>query len=515
MDNTPDYVIEMLHITKEFPGIRANDDITLQLRRGEIHALLGENGAGKSTLMSVLFGLYQPEEGEIRKDGKKVEINSPNDATALHIGMVHQHFKLVDVFTVLDNIILGAEDTKLGFLQKANARKKVKELSERYGLHVDLDAKVEDITVGMQQRTEILKMLYRDNEILIFDEPTAVLTPQEIDELMQIMKNLAAEGKSILFISHKLNEIMAVSDRVTVLRKGKYVGTVETKDTDKQQLSNMMVGRPVQLVVDKEPAKPTDVVLHVENMCVASKRHKNNAVNNVTFDVRRGEIVCIAGIDGNGQTEFVYGLSGLEPLSGGKITLNGEEIENLSIRNRGINMSHIPEDRHKHGLVLDFTLEQNMVLESFREPRFANGAFIKFGAIREYSDALIEKFDVRSGQGSITPARSMSGGNQQKAIIARELDRGKDLVIAVQPTRGVDVGAIEFIHKQLVAQRDAGKAILLVSLELDEVMSLSDRILVMYEGEIVGELDPKKTTAQELGLYMAGAKRQEQEDKAV
>ncbi len=515
MDKTQDYVIEMLHITKVFPGIKANDDITLQLRRGEIHALLGENGAGKSTLMSVLFGLYQPEEGEIRKDGVKVEINSPNDATDLHIGMVHQHFKLVDVFTVLDNIILGAEDTKAGFLQKKDARAKVKALSEKYGLAVDLDAKIEDVTVGMQQRTEILKMLYRDNEILIFDEPTAVLTPQEIEELMQIMKNLAAEGKSILFISHKLNEIMAVSDRVTVLRKGKYVGTVNTCDTNKQELSNMMVGRPVQLVVDKEPAKPTDVVLHVEKMCVASKRHKNNAVNNVTFDVRRGEIVCIAGIDGNGQTEFVYGLSGLEPLTGGKIVLNGEEVENLSIRRRGKNMSHIPEDRHKHGLVLDFTLEQNMVLESYKDPRFANGGFIKFDAIREYSDKLIEKFDVRSGQGSITVARSMSGGNQQKAIIARELDRDKDLVIAVQPTRGVDVGAIEFIHKQLVEQRDQGKAILLVSLELDEVMSLSDRILVMYEGEIVGELDPKKTTAQELGLYMAGAKRQEKEGKAV
>ena len=515
MDNTPDYVVEMLHITKVFPGIKANDDITLQLRRGEIHALLGENGAGKSTLMSVLFGLYQPEEGEIRKDGVKVEINSPNDATALHIGMVHQHFKLVDVFTVLDNIILGAEDTKAGFLQKKDARAKVKALSERYGLSVDLDAKVEDITVGMQQRTEILKMLYRDNEILIFDEPTAVLTPQEIEELMQIMKNLAAEGKSILFISHKLNEIMAVSDRVTVLRKGKYVGTVNTCDTNKQELSNMMVGRPVQLVVDKTPAKPTDVVLHVENMCVASKRHKNNAVNNVTFDVCRGEIVCIAGIDGNGQTEFVYGLSGLEPLTGGKIVLNGEEVENLSILKRGKNMSHIPEDRHKHGLVLDFTLEQNMVLESYKDPRFANGCFIKFDAIREYSDKLIEKFDVRSGQGSVTTVRSMSGGNQQKAIIARELDRNKDLVIAVQPTRGVDVGAIEFIHKQLVEQRDQGKAILLVSLELEEVMSLSDRILVMYEGEIVGELDPKKTTAQELGLYMAGAKRQGKEGSAV
>ncbi|MBR3185713.1 MAG: ABC transporter ATP-binding protein [Oscillospiraceae bacterium] len=509
MNEANQYVIEMLHITKEFPGIKANDDITLQLKKGEIHALLGENGAGKSTLMSVLFGLYQPEAGEIRKDGKAVQINNPNDATALHIGMVHQHFKLVEVFTVLDNIILGAEDTKLGFLQKKQARKKVEELMNKYGLLVDLDAKVEDITVGMQQRTEILKMLYRDNEILIFDEPTAVLTPQEIDELMQIMKNLAKEGKSILFISHKLNEIMEVADRVTVLRKGKYVGTVNTKDTNKQELSNMMVGRPVQLEVVKAPAQPKDVVLHVENMCVASKLHKRNAVNNVSFDVRAGEIVCIAGIDGNGQTEFVFGLTGLEPLSGGKIELCGEDISKSSVRQRGAYMSHIPEDRHKHGLVLDFTLEQNMVLQRYQEPDFQQGGFIRFDEVRKYAEGLIEKFDVRSGQGPVTVARSMSGGNQQKAIIARELDRNRPLVVAVQPTRGLDVGAIEYIHSQLVAQRDEGKAILLVSLELDEVLSLSDRILVMYEGEIVGELDPKKTTAQELGLYMAGAKRSE------
>lgn len=509
MNEANQYVIEMLHITKEFPGIKANDDITLQLKKGEIHALLGENGAGKSTLMSVLFGLYQPEAGEIRKDGKTVQINNPNDATALHIGMVHQHFKLVEVFTVLDNIILGAEDTKLGFLQKKQARKKVEELMNKYGLLVDLDAKVEDITVGMQQRTEILKMLYRDNEILIFDEPTAVLTPQEIDELMQIMKNLAKEGKSILFISHKLNEIMEVADRVTVLRKGKYVGTVNTKDTNKQELSNMMVGRPVQLEVVKAPAQPKEVVLHVENMCVASKLHKRNAVNNVSFDVRAGEIVCIAGIDGNGQTEFVFGLTGLEPLSGGKIELCGEDISKSSVRQRGEYMSHIPEDRHKHGLVLDFTLEQNMVLQRYQEPDFQQGGFIRFDEVRKYAEGLIEKFDVRSGQGPITVARSMSGGNQQKAIIARELDRNRPLVVAVQPTRGLDVGAIEYIHSQLVAQRDEGKAILLVSLELDEVLSLSDRILVMYEGEIVGELDPKKTTAQELGLYMAGAKRSE------
>ena len=506
MNNAPEYVIEMLHITKEFPGIKANDDITLQLRRGEIHALLGENGAGKSTLMSVLFGLYQPEEGEIRKNGEVVKISNPNDATALGIGMVHQHFKLIEVFTVLDNIILGAETTKMGFLQKKAARKKVEELSERYGLKVDLDAKVEDITVGMQQRVEILKMLYRDNEILIFDEPTAVLTPQEIDELMKTMKDFAKEGKSILFITHKLNEIMAVADRVTVLRKGKYIGTVNTADTDKQSLSNMMVGRPVQLEVSKDEAKPGEAVLRVRDMCVPSRRNKKNAVNKVSFEARAGEIVCIAGIDGNGQTELVYGLSGLEKISSGSVQLCGEEISTASIRNR-TNLSHIPEDRHKHGLVLDFTLEQNMVLQTFQQPRFQKFGFINNGAVREYAERLIEQYDVRSGQGPITVARSMSGGNQQKAIIAREVDRDKPLIIAVQPTRGLDVGAIEYIHSQLVAQRDAGKAVLLVSLELDEVMSLSDRILVMYEGEIVGELDPKKTTVAELGLYMSGAKR--------
>ena len=508
MDNTPQYVIEMLHITKEFPGIKANDDITLQLKKGEIHALLGENGAGKSTLMSVLFGLYQPEAGEIRKNGQKVAITDPNAATALGIGMVHQHFKLVDVFTVMDNIILGAEDTKLGFIQKKEARKKVEELSRHYGLKVDVDAKVEDITVGMQQRVEILKMLYRDNEILIFDEPTAVLTPQEIEELMQIMKNLAAEGKSILFISHKLNEIMEVSDRVTVLRKGRYIGTVNTCDTNKQELSNMMVGRPVQLEVVKDPAKPGEEVLRVEDLCVASHTHKRNAVNHVSFNVRAGEIVCIAGIDGNGQTELIHGLTGLDKATG-RITLCGQDISRASIHQRGANMSHIPEDRHKHGLILDFTLEENMVLQRFREPRFQNHGFIKRDAVRQYAQQLIEQYDVRSGQGPVTVARSMSGGNQQKAIIAREIDRDKSLIVAVQPTRGLDVGAIEYIHGQLVAERDRGKAVLLVSLELDEVMSLSDRILVVYEGEIVGEFDPKQITVQELGLYMAGAKRAE------
>ena len=505
------YAIEMLNITKRFPGIIANDNITLQLKKGEIHALLGENGAGKSTLMSVLFGLYQPEEGVIKKDGQVVSIKDPNDANALGIGMVHQHFKLVECFSVLDNIIMGAEPTKYGFLQKKDAREKVLTLSEKYGLHVDPDALIEDITVGMQQRTEILKMLYRDNEILIFDEPTAVLTPQEIDELMEIMRNLAAEGKSILFISHKLNEIMAVADRCTVLRKGKYIGTVETKNTTAEELSAMMVGRNVSFHVDKKPCQPGDVVLDVEHMTVASKVHKNNAVKDVSLKVRRGEIVCLAGIDGNGQTEFVYGLTGLEPLVSGKISLCGKDITHASIRHRNtMGMSHIPEDRHKHGLVLDYTLEDNLVLQRYFEPEFTSKAgFLRRDNIRKYAEKLIEQYDVRSGQGPITVARSMSGGNQQKAIVAREIDKDPELLVAVQPTRGLDVGAIEYIHKQLVAQRDAGKAVLLVSLELDEVMDVPDRILVMYEGEIVGELDPKKTTQEELGLYMAGAKRDE------
>lgn len=505
------YAIEMLNITKRFPGIIANDNITLRLKKGEIHALLGENGAGKSTLMSVLFGLYQPEEGIIKKDGREVKINNPNDANNLKIGMVHQHFKLVECFSVLDNIILGIEPNQLGFLKKSEARKKVMELSEHYGLKIDPDAIIEDITVGMQQRTEILKMLYRDNEILIFDEPTAVLTPQEIKELMQILKNLAAEGKSILFISHKLQEIMEVADRCTVLRKGKYIGTVETKDTTMAELSSMMVGRDVNFHVEKKPSNVGDAILTVENLTVASKLHKNNAVKNVSLTVHAGEIVCIAGIDGNGQTEFIHALTGLEPCVSGKITLCGKDITNASIRDRNTSgMSHIPEDRHKHGLVLDYTLEDNLVLQRYFEPEFTNKAgFLKRDNIRTYSEKLIEQYDVRSGQGPITIARSMSGGNQQKAIIAREIDKNPDLLVAVQPTRGLDVGAIEYIHKQLVAQRDAGKAVLLVSLELDEVMDVPDRILVMYEGEIVGEFDPKTTTEDELGLYMAGARKDE------
>ena len=503
-----EYVIEMLNITKEFPGIKANDDVTLQLKQGEVHALLGENGAGKSTLMSVLFGLYQPEAGTIKKNGQVVHIKDPNDANDLNIGMVHQHFKLVEVFTVLDNIILGVEPNKAGFLQKKEAREKVMALSERYGLKVDPDALIEDISVGMQQRVEILKMLYRDNEILIFDEPTAVLTPQEIDELMEIMRSFTKEGKSILFITHKLNEIMAVADRCTVLRKGKCIGTVNIQDTTKEELSQMMVGRPVSFAVEKQQAAPGQVVLDVKGVTVPSRLHKNNAVKNVSLQVRQGEIVCLAGIEGNGQTEFVSALTGLEKFSAGHISLCGHEITAAPIRERSkLGMSHIPEDRHKYGLILDYTLEENLVLQRYWQPEFQKHGFLRKGMIRQYAEKLIRQYDIRSGQGPVTIARSMSGGNQQKAIVARELDKKPKLLVAVQPTRGLDVGAIEFIHKRLVEQRDNGAAVLLISLELDEVMNLSDRILVMYEGEIVGELDPKKTTVEELGLYMAGAKR--------
>lgn len=503
-----DYVIEMLNITKEFPGIKANDDITLQLKKGEIHALLGENGAGKSTLMSVLFGLYQAEKGTIKKNGEIVRINSPNDANLLHIGMVHQHFKLVEIFTVLDNIILGDEPHRLGVLKKREARKKIVELSRHYGLSVEPDAKIEDISVGMQQRVEILKMLYRDNEILIFDEPTAVLTPQEIKELIAIMRGLAAEGKSIVFITHKLNEIMEVADRCTVLRKGKCIGTVKVADTTVEALSRMMVGRDIEFSVHKKEAPPGEVVLNVEHVSVTSRRHKNNAVKDVSFQVRTGEIVCLAGIEGNGQSEFIYALTGIEKLSGGRIMLAGKDITRASIRARSrAGLSHIPEDRHKYGLVLDYTLADNLVLQRYWEPQFQHAGFIREQAVRAYADDLIQQYDVRSSQGSDTIVRSMSGGNQQKAIIAREIDRNPELLVAIQPTRGLDVGAVEYIHNKLVAQRDEGKAVLLVSLELDEVMNIPDRILVMYEGEIVGEFKPQETNVEQLGLYMAGARR--------
>lgn len=503
------YVIEMLNITKEFPGIIANDDITLQIEKGEIHALLGENGAGKSTLMSILFGLYKPEKGHIKINGQEAKIHNPNDANRFGIGMVHQHFKLVHNFTALENVMLGVESVKNGFLQMDEARVRILELSKRYNLFIEPDHLISDITVGMQQRVEILKMLYRENDILIFDEPTAVLTPQEIDELMKIMKNLASEGKTILFITHKLNEIKAVADRVSVLRKGKLINTVNVKDSSKEFLSEMMVGRKVQLEVDKSEAHPTEVVLEVKHLQVKSHLGIRNSVHDVSFSVKKGEILCIAGIEGNGQTDLVYALSGLTKIESGQVIFKGIDVTHKSIRFRtDLGMGHIPEDRHKHGLVLDYNVAQNLILKTYHTQEFQKFGFLNMKKMNENAESLIQRFDIRSGKGSQSMTRSMSGGNQQKVIVAREIYNNPDLLIAVQPTRGLDVGAIEYIHKQLIQERDNGKAVLLVSLELSEVMNVSDRILVMYEGELVGQADPKVVTQQELGLYMSGSKRE-------
>lgn len=504
------YVMEMEHISKSFPGIKANDDITFRLRKGEIHALLGENGAGKSTLMSILFGLYQPDEGVIKVHGKEVNIKNPNVANELGIGMVHQHFKLVDAFTVLENIILGAEPVKYKFLlKKTTAKDKINKICDRYDLHVDLNAKIEDITVSMQQKTEILKMLYRENDILIFDEPTAVLSPQEIKELLLIMKNLAKEGKSIIFISHKLDEIMDIADCCSVLRKGKLVGELEIKNTSKEELSRLMVGRDVKLVLDKNKVEVGEPVLKVRDLVMADKIHRGvDIVKGVSFDVRKGEIVCIAGIDGNGQSDLVFGITGLEKAKSGKVILNGQDVTSYSIYKRNnLGLSHIPEDRQKHGLVLDYSLKYNTVIEDFGKKEFTKARFIlNEKAIGNYADKLIEKYDIRSSEGKETAVRSMSGGNQQKVIVAREIERDPDLLIAVQPTRGLDVGAIENIHRQIIQQRDSNKAVLLVSFELDEVFGLADRILVMFNGKIVGEFKPNEVTPEELGLYMVGSK---------
>ena len=497
------HAIEMRNITKIFPGIVANDDVTLQLKKGEIHALLGENGAGKSTLMSVLFGLYKAEKGSIYKEGKEVSINGPSHANKLGIGMVHQHFKLVHNFTVLENIVLGLEETSFGILKFKEARGKVVALSKKYGLDIDVDAKVSSITVGMQQRVEILKMLYRDNEILIFDEPTAVLTPSEIESLMQNMKSLCSEGKSILFITHKLDEIKSISDRCSVLRKGKMIGTVETSSTSKEKLSEMMVGRKVSLSLDKKEQKLGDVILKVKSLC-------DESLKDVCFEVKAGEIVCIAGIDGNGQTNLVEAITGLAPIKSGEIFMMGENITDKSIRKRTEQkISHIPEDRQKHGLILDYPLKYNIILQNYYTEKFSSKFFLKSKDIASYSKNLIKKFDIRTSNEEETITRDMSGGNQQKAILARELDRGPKLLIAVQPTRGLDVGAIEYIHRELLKQRDEGGAVLLVSFELEEVMNLSDRILVMYEGSITADLIPEETSFNELGLYMSGAKREE------
>ena len=501
------YVIEMLNITKDFPGIRANDNVTLQVEQGEIHALLGENGAGKSTLMSILFGLYQPNSGTIRIHDKEVHVTDPNVANRLGIGMVHQHFKLVHNFTVTENIILGMEPTKKGVLDLKTAAKKVHELSELYGLNVDPFAKIEDISVGMQQRVEILKMLYRDAELLIFDEPTAVLTPQEITELMGIMRRLIKEGKTILLITHKLKEIKAVADTCTVLRRGRKIGTVKVEDTDEAHMAEMMVGREVSFTVDKGPAHPGETVLSIEDLCVKNPKGLLG-VKRLSLEVKRGEILGLCGIDGNGQTELVQAITGLAKVESGRILLKGQDLTHASIKRRlDSGLGHIPEDRHKHGLVLDFRLDENLVVHDYGHPPYSHYGILDFKAIRDHSDKLIDEFDVRSGEGSATPTRSLSGGNQQKAIVAREIDRSPEAFVVAQPTRGLDVGAIEYIHKRIVEERDKGKGILLVSLELDEIMDLSDRIAVIYNGEIVGVVDAKETDENELGLMMSGSLR--------
>lgn len=499
-----EYVIEMLNIRKEFPGIVANDNITLQVKPGEVHALLGENGAGKSTLMSVLFGLYKPERGQIKVKGEIVNIENPNIANALGIGMVHQHFKLVHNFTVTENIILGKEPTINGKLDINHAAKDILELSKKYGLDVDPYSKIEDITVGMQQRVEILKMLYRNAEILIFDEPTAALTPQEIHELMQIMKRLVAEGKSIILITHKLKEIKEVADRCTVIRRGKYIDTVEVEGSSEEDLASLMVGREVNFKVDKKPPVVKETILDIKDLVIKDSRGIK-AVDGLSLDVKAGEILGIAGVDGNGQTELLEGICGLRKVESGSVLLNNEEITKLPIRKRTESgIGHIPQDRHKHGLVLDFKLSENMVLQTYYQRPFSQNGILKFPDINKKSADLIEEFDVRCGQGNETIVRAMSGGNQQKAIIAREIDRSPSLLIAGQPTRGLDVGAIEFIHKKLIEERDKGRAVLLVSLELDEIMNVSDRIAVIYEGKIVGIVDANDATENQLGLMMAG-----------
>lgn len=503
-----DYVVEMLNIRKEFPGILANDDITLGLRKGEVHALLGENGAGKSTLMSILFGLYQPDAGMIRIRGQEVRIDNPNIANELGIGMVHQHFKLVHNFTVTENIVLGIEPTSGLVLSLKDASRRIKALSEQYGLNVEPDSKIEDISVGMQQRVEILKMLYRNAEVLIFDEPTAVLTPQEIQDLMKIMRNLLSEGKSIILITHKLKEIKAIADRCTVIRRGKYVGTVDVKDTDEARMAEMMVGRQVSFTVDKAARAPGPVILKIDGLNVRNAR-KVLALKNFSIEVHAGEILGVAGVEGNGQSELVEALTGLRKIESGSVRLDATEVTHFSIRERiQSGMAHIPEDRQKRGLVLDYTIEENFILETHREAPFSHHGFLDRQAIRQHAEKLIAAFDVRSGEGAISLARTMSGGNQQKAIIGREFDRNPELLIAVQPTRGLDVGSIEYIHKRLVEQRDSGKGVLLVSLELDEILDLSDRIAVLSNGELVGIVDAASTNEKEIGLMMAGVRKE-------
>lgn len=501
------FAIEMLGITKTFPGVVANDNVTLSVRENEVLALLGENGAGKSTLMSILFGSYDPDSGVIRIRGREVKIRDPNAATALGIGMVHQHFKLVHNYTVAENIVLGVEPTRRGMLDLAAAEERVRELSERYGLMVNPADRIEDITVGMQQRVEILKTLYRNADIIIFDEPTAVLTPQEIDELMEIIRRLKAEGKTIILITHKLKEIKAVADRCTVLRRGRLVGTVDVAGVTEQRLAEMMVGRAVRLKIDKAPCRPGQTILSIQDISVRNSRGRL-AVKDLSLDVRSGEIVGVAGVDGNGQSELIFAITGMSPLERGKIFLRGRDISNLSIRQRiEAGIGHIPEDRRKHGLVAEFTVAENIALKTYYKAPFTRrGCLLDNARMSGTAAGFIRDYDIRAGEGPDTRAGSMSGGNQQKVIIAREIGLSPDLLVVAQPTRGLDVGAIEYIRQRIVAERDKGRAILLVSFELDEIMSLCDRIATISKGTIVGVFDAGAVTEREIGVMMAGSK---------
>jgi simple sugar transport system ATP-binding protein len=498
--------IEMTGITKIFPGIVANDRVNLEVAQGEIHALLGENGAGKSTLMSILFGLYDSDGGTIKIRGREVKIRSPNDATALHIGMVHQHFKLVHNFTVTENIILGLESRNpWGNLDLKTAEKRVAALSAAYGLAVDPRARIENITVGMQQRVEILKILYRDADILIFDEPTAVLTPQEIDELLAIFRRLKAEGKTILFITHKLREIKAVADRCTILRRGRYIGAVDVAGAEESELAEKMVGRAVDFHLHKAPPRPGEEILRIENLSVTGSKGVP-AVRDLSLSVRAGEVVGVAGVDGNGQSELVAAISGLLPVASGRILLKGEDVSRQSIRFRNEHgMGLVPEDRHRHGLVLDFRVDENLILKSFRRRPYSSLlGFLRFPSIVKHAEELIAEFDIRSGGGPSAAAKSMSGGNQQKVIIAREIDLSPDLLIVSQPTRGLDVGAIEYIHRRIISERDKGRAVLLVSFELDEILGLCDRIAALSRGSVVGVVNAGEADERRIGAMMAG-----------
>ena len=504
-------VIEMREITKVFGEFVANDKINLELRKGEIHALLGENGAGKSTLMNMLAGLLEPTSGEIVVNGQVVKLDSPSKAASLGIGMVHQHFMLVEAFTVAENIILGSELTKNGVLDIARATREINELSERYGLAVNPSAKVADISVGAQQRVEILKTLYRGADILIFDEPTAVLTPSEIDELMAIMKNLVKEGKSIILITHKLDEIRAVSDRVTVIRRGKSIETVEIAGATNADLAEMMVGRSVSFKTEKQEAQPKEVVLSIKDLVVNENRGVP-AVKNLSLDVRAGEIVGIAGIDGNGQSELVQAITGLRKIESGSVELKGQSIVGLHPRQiTEMSVGHVPEDRHRDGLVLEMMISENIALQTYYKEPLSKKGILNYTNIIGYAKQLMQEFDVRAAS-EIVPASALSGGNQQKAIIAREVDRNPDLLIVSQPTRGLDVGAIEYIHKRLIQERDNGKAVLVVSFELDEILNVSDRIAVIHDGKIQGIVTPETTNKQELGVLMAGGELEKGEE---